>query len=1810
MRLFVRRRSPRSHPGSPLSWYQHALCFAVAVVPTIYLAFLGAQALVGQINGVLKQSAPLASAAASGALGREVRIGRLYVNDASAKPGLTLGYLWDQFTRRDTLGTLPIVAENVEVANGDRLSPGQTPLARARRVTLYVSVPALIAGVSSDALPRLAVERPDIILIRRANGLFNLQELVKPSKGPAKSPFRSRIEVSDGRVRFTDYASKLRAPQFNAVDGLTGFADLGARNIRFEVNARAEAGTVTAQRLTGPLLVSGSAGRGLPGSRSDAPTLASAEFLARVTVAGADLSYFLPYQFDFPAFRITAGRANADISLSGPRRPDGAVAIGADGKPAKRPAPIVSLNARFGGVGLVASAAPQAPVTNANGTLTFDDGILSLDATARALGDPLRASGTLWNVGDPNGPPPQAALTIDAPRLSVARVLGALPQKQKLPPALALPNAVSVRASVQGALNDPVIVAQVAAPSIGFRGVGEARNIAADVTYSRGVVAATKVSANLDGGGTLSGRAGLRFGVLAPPVKKDGVPLRVLPANEQSAAFAVQAHGVPLATLKLLNGKSALPSNLRLAGTGDVEAVGKSVGGALTLAANVRAANLRVGDARVTTAIARVLVDRNRILIPSARVESPEIGSLLVKGNTDAGGALALQWTASGLDLARIGRLVRQSSLSGSLTATGTVGGTLQDPRVTLRDVIGLNLRYRTFAADIVSGAAITATRSRIALLSPLVVRRFPAVISVSGDVRDFLASAPGRAPDPVLNLTASIRNLDYSEVVRQSGGAVALPTQGNGAPPAFAGSLRTLTANVAGRVSNPRITGTGAVGRVLVGPYPIDSGSFAFAVRGKEIALSDVRVTASVGTITGGATIASNGEVSGSFAGRNLDLETLSFLTDKSVALGGEVSLFGTFSGTRDRPIVDVRVTPSRVVVAGVPFEDVTLTGLRYIANRAQKVERVEAPLLSFRQGATLFALRNASFNVKTGRLGAQVSVTDGNLSALIDVLRRSGLASTPSGERIIASLNAFPYPLGGAFAVEKATLAARVANGKLTDIAASGALRASAVQVGAFRADAVTLAGSLTGDVIRVSNFDVQSPQTTVRGSGVADLNGAINFTLDANNIALDLIRAFVPAFPAVGTLDNVTIRATGPTRTPQIVATLQGRDIDIVGALSESARVAAAQAALDPQAARAENVVNPGGGAAPATPALQGVRLSLVRADAEIARDAEGNARIVISDITLTKGAGELRVSGELPFTYDGWRIPTDQPLSIRAEVPRQNLSVIAALTLPAALVAPGGAANAAAPQPGIAESIGGTLDGNVVLGGTLAAPRLSGGLTVTDASFRFPRGGAKLPDPINPLNDLDAAIRFDGPNVIVDTLVATLGEPNGRADANFGTLSAQGRVTLRSLEALLGSGKGGGAGAGARTARAPSDGSQFGNLDFTLKLAKLRPVENNLLGLGEAGRGELNGTIAIKGPLLAPTISTPTGEPIVISNSYASLPSKTAKVNGEKSPSPFDPRFDLAFSTDKKSSISKAGLFQFDVNGAGSIGGTLNRPTLTGSFDTLGGYFQYVFARFRVDKGGRVDLRFTAPDAANGGANNSVGVRSGIVASNIVARTTQYANPGAVPSASSRLRDGGGPIAASTPSAGQRQTRYRISVTIDGPLDIFEDTDTATLDRLRLSFESDPPLSESQILALIGTQQQIELLARGDLQSAARLGVTQYLTSGLAPSLFAGIEQGVANTLGLEDFGVEYAPDAPIVLRLSKRFGYPLDRFVVSYSKSFQTRTQPGVPPPYELGLNYDLYELKTLTRYQPRIQIGVQTDEQRDFFTYLRGVITF
>ena len=98
--IFSRRRAV---PGTSLSIPQRLFCFGIVLAPPLVLGFLGADAVIRQIDGVLAQSALLVSAEASRSLNREIRVGRL-------QSDLTTGGILGMIRRRAQFGTVPVNA--------------------------------------------------------------------------------------------------------------------------------------------------------------------------------------------------------------------------------------------------------------------------------------------------------------------------------------------------------------------------------------------------------------------------------------------------------------------------------------------------------------------------------------------------------------------------------------------------------------------------------------------------------------------------------------------------------------------------------------------------------------------------------------------------------------------------------------------------------------------------------------------------------------------------------------------------------------------------------------------------------------------------------------------------------------------------------------------------------------------------------------------------------------------------------------------------------------------------------------------------------------------------------------------------------------------------------------------------------------------------------------------------------------------------------------------------------------------------------------------------------------------------------------------------------------------------------------------------------------------------------------------------------------------------------------------------------------------------------------------------------------------
>ena len=1826
-----------------------------AVVPPAVLLVQGGGAFLRLVDGTLKQAAPLVSAEASRQLQRPVSIGKL-------TPDLSVGMLWEALTHRDSLGSLPVGIYDITVLNRPGLETRQAGgplLARVQSVTLLVSLPALLSGDTTGAISRIVVESPEVVAVRDANNRFNLQNIVpqKPNAKPS-APFRTYVKVSNGRVRFRDFAAlrpKPELPADNRFANINGFVDLsGSRTIRFDVTARADSKSVTAKRFGGILSASGEAGRGLPKIRPNAPAPESARFLVRLYVGDVDVPYWANYFVKTPGFVVRTGRADLNLALIAPRPPKPTQPIPGIG---------VTLGANLRGVGLTADTLPI-PLDNASGRFTYNDGSLDFSGGATVLGERVTTSGSLWNLvaQKKNGPPPspQAAVYFNAPRIPVEKAVALLtPKTQKLPPGLFVGGLASASGTLSGPVKNFIVAAKFAGVSVKQKGLPKIQNIAADVTYTGGLVGANNVRAQIEGGGQVAGRAAVRIAGL--PVTSKG-----------NAVFAAQAQNVNLATLEALQAFGRRPSNARfkLSGRGNVEVVGQRVGGQITAAANVAAQNLRVGDLAFPVARARVLVKNNSFVIPSARIESPA-GIVSVSGGINPDQSLAVKWAVSSLDLAPLGKIAGVT-VRGLVSSSGTVSGTVASPRLTISDLVGLNLRYaqatsdraktRRFALDVARGQNIIVTKEAVTFARPFVLRRFPASLTIGGSVSNFLptGNAPASAAfNPRLNLYARLQNLDFTEIQNQLAASdrvrirqaarnlpAALTPRNTGDAP-FGGLVKNVTLRVVGTAQNPQAEGTATFDRLFVGDYPIDSGSVLFSYNKNRTRIDKAKLAASVGTITASGTLAASGKLSGKFAAPDLDLAKVSFLTG-ATNLSGKVSFSGTAGGSLQNPDIAVSVAPSDVSVGGISLQGISAQNVRYVGGANHKPGRIVVPRIAFAKGDARFTLSEASYNVQTGAVSAALSARTGDLGTLVQNLQQGGLNESEAGAQVLSALSRLPAPLSGELSLDTNVRGSIIdaGGGKKRFVGEAGKLTLSGtnVQIGGFVADTISTNATLAGDKITLSQFLAKTPSATLRGSGTYNIaTSEGQGLLETNEASLDLVRSFpgLETFPLYGTLSGATIQLETSRKTGlSVTASTEGKNLVYVPPLktakgNQSAAEIAVAAVLNapkpgsPEA-KALNAAATGEAGAEGTPKYgssvivanavasgllrPGITVGSVRTILRLTQTG-GNTTLFVDDFLLSRGEAELRVEGSLPLALNADETVANRPINLRATIPQ--FSVANLLQDPLTQIPEGDKFSVAAPKKrggflsGLFKKktpaekkqdeaknnlpqLGGTAEASLTLVGTLKNPLLNGNLRIVDGQFRLGRSEGQSRDAVSPISDLDADLVIDNSQITLQKLRAELGGVSGQS-GGYGTVSVGGTVTLDDLANLQ-----------SYLRPAPKGESApaltlGGFLDLRAVFDDLRPQEENLFQLGEAASGKINGTVLVRGPLRAPALLAENNQAVRVSDALLHLSSQATENEPSKTAKPVNPSFNIPFVLDGTAVLTNPALFRFEAVGQGNIGGSLALPNVTADIITQGGYFNLPTARFRVQKSGIVRLRYNLTDAS-------------VRAENITAKARVYTAANAAALSSYAAGNGppgsqGLPPVSQTQTPGAASNAYNITLTLNGPLNVLEGSGGfQSGEQASLTFTSDPPLSSTEIVALLGTQQQVDQARNGNVEGAFRGIAQQALLSSYLPQYLSPFTQGLQNSLGLADLTLDYNPNGTAGVYAAKAF----NRFLLEYNQTVSTRNNNGSTQrqPYSVSFSYDLFRLRPSNLIQPRVQVGTSTNEQHIQTYFLRGKVIF
>ncbi len=267
------------------------------------------------------------------------------------------------------------------------------------------------------------------------------------------------------------------------------------------------------------------------------------------------------------------------------------------------------------------------------------------------------------------------------------------------------------------------------------------------------------------------------------------------------------------------------------------------------------------------------------------------------------------------------------------------------------------------------------------------------------------------------------------------------------------------------------------------------------------------------------------------------------------------------------------------------------------------------------------------------------------------------------------------------------------------------------------------------------------------------------------------------------------------------------------------------------------------------------------------------------IHIEDGQISKGPHKVVVQGTLPVAPAALALDPAGPIRLDLHLEDADLSLLSLLS------------------PRIHDAAG-TVEGQVSIGGTVAAPQMSGYVRSTGGRFRI--------DPLaTPFEDVSVDIAFSQDEILVRDLSAALGGGQVHADGTIAVSSFRpGKVAL---------------GLTAQHVTVTIAGLYDGGVDAALALAgpAERPVLSGTVALS-------HGRVAVAGELAAPRGGAP---PVGLDVNV---------VAGD----------DVEFNQ---------GAVRAQLAGAVHAGGTLNRPALSGTIRSVQGTIDLLGATFQVTEG---------------------------------------------------------------------------------------------------------------------------------------------------------------------------------------------------------------------------------------------------------------
>jgi hypothetical protein len=276
----------------------------------------------------------------------------------------------------------------------------------------------------------------------------------------------------------------------------------------------------------------------------------------------------------------------------------------------------------------------------------------------------------------------------------------------------------------------------------------------------------------------------------------------------------------------------------------------------------------------------------------------------------------------------------------------------------------------------------------------------------------------------------------------------------------------------------------------------------------------------------------------------------------------------------------------------------------------------------------------------------------------------------------------------------------------------------------------------------------------------------------------------------------------------------------------------------------------------------------------------------------------------------------------------------------------------------------------------------------------------------------------------------------------------------------------------------------------------------------------------------------------------------------------------------------------------ADGRFALAGSLGSPNITGTLNLRKGTFSFPTATFRIQPTGLVNFVYNPPDQTseriNVRATTSITVSPTLLAANLGAGGAYFGEE-----AMAEMQQ-----SAPSPVTNGSSQRYDVTLEINGDLSV--------PNGLHLDFSTNPPgLPEQVILASLGGQEGLNsLLVSGNVQSALQDEARTVFTGFAVPGLLSPVESNIAEAFGLQDFNIDYQPNQPLLISVTKNLG---SKFDVRYTRYLSGNPSPGVvtssltPLAYTVSLDYN---------FTNRFQLTASTDDQHDNGIALGGTLNF